>query len=177
MPGNKDWVTTKQCDQRPGTGDRKIVFEWQGRTAKIKLLLHPFNSLFSRKTWVSRYKKRKTCLDLNEARDDEVLGRQWHQLDHMQTICMLFQTDNHINTSSLNFYRPDALPDAQRTVLEHRMPNWSYNIRFGRGHDHQPLLIQNWACVTSLISFLFRYHFHSFSSSSALFQYRSNVAN
>jgi len=28
---------------------------------------------------------------------------QWHQLDHMQTICTLLQTDNHINNSSLNF--------------------------------------------------------------------------
>jgi len=36
-----------------------------------------------------------------------------HQLDHMQTICTLLQTDNHTNTSSLIFYRPDALPDAQ----------------------------------------------------------------
>jgi len=26
------------------------------------------------------------------------------------------QTDNHDSTSSLNFYRPDALPDAQPTV-------------------------------------------------------------
>jgi len=43
-------------------------------------------------------------------------GRQWHQLDHMQTICTSFQTDNHTNTSSLNFYRPDALPDTQPTV-------------------------------------------------------------
>jgi len=38
---------------------------------------------------------------------------QWHQLDHMQTICTSFQTDNHTNTSSLNFYRPDALSDTQ----------------------------------------------------------------
>jgi len=28
---------------------------------------------------------------------------QWHQLDHMQTICTLLQTDNHANTPSLNF--------------------------------------------------------------------------
>jgi len=34
----------------------------------------------------------------------------------MQTICTSLQTDNHTNTSSLNFYRPDALPDAQPTV-------------------------------------------------------------
>jgi len=46
-------------------------------------------------------------------RDDGVWAWQWHQLDHMQTICPLLQTDNHTDTSSLNFYRPDALPDAQ----------------------------------------------------------------
>jgi len=36
--------------------------------------LHPFNGLFSRTTWVSQYQKCKTSLDLNEARDDGVLG-------------------------------------------------------------------------------------------------------
>jgi len=41
---------------------------------------------------------------------------QWHQLDHMQTTCTSLQADNHINTSSLNFYRLDALPDAEPTV-------------------------------------------------------------
>ena len=34
------------------------------------------------------------------------------------TICTSLQTDNHTNTSSLNFYRLDALPDAQPTVSE-----------------------------------------------------------
>ena len=33
-------------------------------------------------------------------------GWQWHQLDHMQTICTSLQTDNH--TSSLDFYRPEC---------------------------------------------------------------------
>ena len=33
----------------------------------------------------------------------EMTGRQWHQLDHMQIICTSFQTDNHAHTSSLNF--------------------------------------------------------------------------
>jgi len=65
-------------------------------------------------------RKVRTSLDLNEARDRGVLGWQWHQLDHMQTICTSLQTDNHTNTSSLNFYRPDALPDAQLTVSKHR---------------------------------------------------------
>jgi len=35
------------------------------------------------------------------------------------TICTSLQTDNHTNTSSLNFYRPDALPDAQPVVSKH----------------------------------------------------------
>jgi len=34
-------------------------------------LLHPFNGLFSRTTWVSQYQKGKTSLDW----DDAVLGR------------------------------------------------------------------------------------------------------
>jgi len=46
-------------------------------------------------------------------------GMQWHQLDHMQTICTLLQTDNHTNTSSLNFYRPGALRDTQPTAAKH----------------------------------------------------------
>jgi len=47
----------------------------------------------------------------------EMMAWQWHQLDHMQIICTLLQTDNHAIASSLNFcYRPDALPDAQPTV-------------------------------------------------------------
>jgi len=41
---------------------------------------------------------------------------QWHQLDHVQTICTSLQTDNNIDTSSVNSYRLDALPDAQPTV-------------------------------------------------------------
>ena len=44
---------------------------------------------------------------------------QWRQLDHMQTVCTSLQTDNHNNTSSLNFYRPDAFSDTQPTVSEH----------------------------------------------------------
>ena len=52
------------------------------------LLLHTFNGLFSRTTWVSRYQNSKTSLDLNEARDD---GMQWHQMDHIRTICTSLQ--------------------------------------------------------------------------------------
>jgi len=34
----------------------------------------------------------------------EMMGWQLHQLDHMQIICVLLKTDNHISTSSLSFY-------------------------------------------------------------------------
>jgi len=37
-------------------------------------------------------KKGKTSLDINETRDDWVLGWQWHQLDNMQTICTSGET-------------------------------------------------------------------------------------
>ena len=86
------------------------------RFSTTTIPLHPFNGLFSRTTRVSRYQKGKTSLDLNEARDGGVLGWQLHQLDHMQTICTSPQRDNNTNTSSLNFYRPGALPDAQPVV-------------------------------------------------------------
>jgi len=49
------------------------------------------------------------------------LWRQWHQLDHIQTICTLLQTDDHINASSLNFYGPNTLPDAHPTVSKYSM--------------------------------------------------------
>jgi len=94
----------------------------------LLLLLQLFNGLFSRTTWVSWHQKDKTSLNLNEARDDGVLGWQWHQLDHMQTICTLLQTDNHTNTSSLNFYRLDAQP----TVSKH----WRQFIKLLMSTEH-----------------------------------------
>ena len=55
-------------------------------------------------------------------------GMQWHQLDHMQTICTSLQTDNHTNTSSLNVYRPDALPDAQKANQQSTIQRKDANI-------------------------------------------------
>jgi len=74
----------------------------------VPLLLYYYytrltSSFPSRTTWVSRYQKGKPSLDLNEARDDGVQGWQWHQLDHMRTICTTLQTDNRTSTSSLIF--------------------------------------------------------------------------
>jgi len=49
--------------------------------------------------------KGKTCLNLNEASYDDVLGWQWHQLDHVQTSCTSLQTGNPTSTSSLSWGR------------------------------------------------------------------------
>ena len=48
----------------------------------------------------------------------------WHQLHHKQIICTSFQTDNHASTSPLTIFRPDALPAAQPTALNH----WRHNM-------------------------------------------------
>jgi len=80
-----------------------------------QLLLHPFHGLFSRTTWV-RHQKGKPFWILLE---QQMMRKQWHQLDHMQIICTSFQTDNHASTLPLSFYRPDALPAAQSTASKH----------------------------------------------------------
>jgi len=80
-----------------------LFFSEQNNTSTCSTL-HPFNGLFSRTTCVSRYQKSRTSLGLNKARDVGVWGWQWHQLDHMQTVCTSLQTDNHTNTPSLNFF-------------------------------------------------------------------------
>jgi len=63
-------------------------------------LLDLFNGLFSRTTWVSRHQKCKLFWILLE---QEMMGWQWHQLNHMQIICTSLQTDNHASTASLIF--------------------------------------------------------------------------
>jgi len=55
---------------------------------------------FFRTTWVSRHEKGKPFWILLE---QEMMGGQWHQLDHMQIICTLLQTNNHASTSPLSF--------------------------------------------------------------------------
>jgi len=62
----------------------------------------------------------------------EMIGWQWHdQLDHTQVICTLLQRDNHASTTSLTFYRTDALPDGDTqpssncvTALKAAFQNW-----------------------------------------------------
>jgi len=47
---------------------------------------------------------------------------QWHQLDHMETICTSFQTDNHNNISSLMLF---LMPN-QKCLM--RSDKWALKI-------------------------------------------------
>ena len=49
-------------------------------------------AFFSRTTSVSQHQKGKPFWILLE---QEMMGWQWHQLDHMQIICTSLQIDNH----------------------------------------------------------------------------------
>ena len=65
---------------------------------------------------LTRYQKGKTSLDLNDARDDEVWGRQWHLLDYMQTICTSLQTDKshkHLVTQFFTYKMFSLTPNQQ----------------------------------------------------------------
>jgi len=73
-------------------------------------------AFFSRTTWVSWLQKGKSFWILLE---QQMMEWQWHQLDHMQIMCTMLQTDDHTSTSSLSFCRLDALPAAQPTASKH----------------------------------------------------------
>jgi len=47
----------------------------------------------------------------------------WHQ----QTTCISLQTDYHTDSSSLYFYRQDALPDARVKALEKNLKTFKKN--------------------------------------------------
>jgi len=76
---------------------------------------HSFNGLVSRRTHISQHQKGKPFWILMK-RDD---GWQWHQLYNMQLLCTFSPARYHASTSSLNFYRTDALPDVKSTVSKH----------------------------------------------------------
>ena len=55
-------------------------------------------------------------LDFAEA---EIMGWQWHQLNHMQAICHSVQKITMPAPHQSDFYGPDALPDTQPTASKH----------------------------------------------------------
>jgi len=59
-------------------------------------------------------------------------GKQWHQLDHMQTICTSLLTDNQrtlVICHHLIFYELDAIPDAQPNQQCQSTEGTSVNIK------------------------------------------------
>ena len=83
---------------------------------------------------------------------------QWHQLNHMQTICTLLQTDNNINTPSLDFlqagcssWRPmnsvkahNAHNGQQKSNLRHKKREVKVTmegIRTGTGTERCPTTV------------------------------------
>ena len=149
-----------------------IIFVFIACTPTISIALCQFSSFFSTTTWVSQYQKGKTSLDLNQARDDGVLGWQWHQLDHVQTICTSLQADNHANTSSLNFlqtgctsWRPTNSVEALKaiTIATCVSVTEQYNSIPDKGQWCPAAwtvtvgLLSHWPCVTDLSGFIRAY--------------------
>jgi len=51
--------------------------------------------------------------------EQEMMGWQWHQLDHMQIIFILLHTDKHASTSPLTFLQAGCPSCHQPTVTKH----------------------------------------------------------
>jgi len=79
----------------------------------LLLLLHPFNSLFFRTSWVSRHQKGKLFWILLE---QEMMGWQWHQLHHVQIICISLQTG--LSTRILQAGCPSCCPTNNAKALK-----------------------------------------------------------
>ena len=104
--------------------------------------MHPFNGLFSRTTWVSRYQKGKTSLDLDDARDDGV----WGCSGISWTICkqsapcsrwITTPTPHHsFSTGRMLFLTPNQQRQLKRDIYvkEHKYAckNWSTDPDFSR---------------------------------------------
>jgi len=58
-------------------------------------------------------------MDLKEARDDGVLGWEWHQLDHMQTICTLLQPHQHLITQFFTGQMLFQMPNRVKALNAH----------------------------------------------------------
>jgi len=80
--------------------------------------LHPFNGFFSRTTWVSRYQKGKNQSGFKRGEMMGFSNTVASSGPHANNL-QLAPENNHNNTKSLNFYRPDALPGTQTTVSKH----------------------------------------------------------
>jgi len=76
---------------------------------------------FNRTTWVSWHQKGKPFWILLE---QQMMGWQWHHMDHMQIICTSLQTDNHASNSPVPHHSvfigwmPFLLPNQQCQITD-----------------------------------------------------------
>ena len=92
------FISRAECGHLPSISKSLWIQRW------LPLLALPINCGLSpgQPGWAG------TILDFTGARNQQ-RGWQRHQLNHMQIICSLLQTNNHVSTSPISFYRPDAL--------------------------------------------------------------------
>jgi len=104
---------------------------WCRDTDVERTYVSPFNGLFSRTISVSRHKE-------GYFMKQETIGWQWHQLDRMEIICIWLQTDNHANTSSLNFFTGRMLLITWSIVTDQVAwsvgLSWSWALNWSRCH-------------------------------------------
>ena len=79
----------------------------------------------------------KTILDFAEA---DMMGWQWHQLNHMQAICTSLQKITTPAPQQSDFYGPDALPNQQRQSTEYPQKTCTNSLTF-MGHPVQTTLL------------------------------------
>jgi len=87
------------------------------------------------------------------------MGWQWHQLDHMQIICILLQTDNHANTSSLIFLQAECFSwcptnsvKAWKTVMQLHKTSSAICIITSSLKWQVPLNKLSWVTFTTYVS-------------------------
>jgi len=92
--------------------DGEPRFTWKMALTHTHTHTHLFNVSLSGTTWVSRYKKAKTNLDLLKQEIVSSGGISW-------AVCNLASAAPAHHDSVVLFYRPDALPASQPTALKH----------------------------------------------------------
>jgi len=88
--------------------------------------LHPLNGFFCRTTWISGLQKGKPFWNLMK---QEMMGWQWHQLDHTQIICTSLQANN-LSTQFLQARCPSCCPTDSVKVLKPLLQNFHTPTKF-----------------------------------------------
>jgi len=77
----------------------------------------------------------------------KMMGWQWHQVDHMQITYTSLSSDNHTSISSLDFYKPDALLNAEPTVSK-----WSAKHRRNTSALQTKWMVSDGGTVSEVIN-------------------------